>query len=587
MEMLTLSIVKKMQDYLKGVMSNIGYDVDEVLLKPSGRPDLGDYQINDAMKLAKEYGKNPRDIALEISNELSKDDMFSKVDIAGPGFINLTLSNNYLIKSLNKMKDVKSNIDNVPRHKILIDYGGANVAKELHVGHLRPANIGEALKRLAKALGNEVIGDVHLGDWGLPIGLVIRQIKEEQPNLVYFDDNYKGEYPKTSPVTPSDLARIYPLASERKSNDEKYLKEAQEIVTMFQKGVPGYKALWKHVVETSKIDIKKVYDELGCEFDLWLGESDADPYVENVVEIFKDKGLAKLDDGALIVDVKEESDKKEMPPILLVKSNGSAGYQTTEMATLYYRMKKYDLDEVWYVTDKRQELHFEQTFRAAKKSGIVPEKVNLEHLPFGTINGKDGKPFKTRDGGVMSLSGLIDIVYNATLKKTNKDIVGENNLEKTARIIAIDSIKYADLLPYRTTDYIFDEEKFSDLEGKTAPYLLYSVIRMRSLLNNAKEKNMNFNEYKELTTIDEKRIILTLFEMPRMLKNAYTARSLNDITEYLYNLTSLYNKFYSENKILTCTNDKIRDSWLFISNIVYNVNMFLLDIIGLKVPEKM
>ena len=342
-----MSIINKMQDYIKEVMKNLGYDVDTILLKPSARPDLGDYQINDAMALAKKYGKNPRDIASEIAEELDKSDMFLKAEIAGPGFINLTLSDDYLINSLNEIKDIKNNIDLTPKHKILIDYGGANVAKALHVGHLRPANIGEALKRLAKLLGNEVIGDVHLGDWGLPIGLVIKQIKEEQPDLIYFDESYEGPYPKESPVTPNDLARIYPLASERKKADESYLKDAQDMVTKFQTGIPGYKALWKHVVETSKLDIKEVYDELSCEFDLWLGESDADPYVEDVVKIFKDKGLAKLDDGALIVDVKKADDKKEMPPILLVKSNGTAGYQTTEMATLYSRMKDYDLDEVW------------------------------------------------------------------------------------------------------------------------------------------------------------------------------------------------------------------------------------------------
>ena len=580
-----MSVIKKVEDIICKIINDTGYSVEKVILKASSRPDLGDYQINEAMMFGKQYGEDPRQVASKIADKLGENAMFDNVNIAGPGFINFKLSNEFLIDALNDISNIKeNNIDYPEKKRILIDYGGANVAKELHVGHLRSANIGEALKRLSKLLGNDVIGDVHLGDWGLPIGLVIKQIKEEQPNLIYFDELYNGPYPKESPVTPSDLARIYPLASHKKSEDENYLKDAQEITNKFQSGVPGYRALWKHIVETSKVDIKKVYDELNCEFDLWLGESDADASIEKVVSIFNEKGLSKKDDGAVIVDVKNTDDKKEVPPILLVKSNGTAGYQTTEIATLYNRMRDYTLDEVWYLTDARQSLHFEQSFRAAKMSGIVPENVNLEHLPFGTINGKDGKPFKTRDGGVMSLSSLIDIVYEATLKKTNKDIVGEENLEKTARMIAVDSIKYADLLPYRTTDYIFDPEKFSDLEGKTAPYLLYSTIRIKSLLN---KSDIKYDKYKTLTTDSEKEIILELLKLPRILINSYNSRSLNDISEYLYNLISIYNKFYSENKVLTENKIEIKESWLYLSKVVYNTSMLLLDVLGLRIPEKM
>lgn len=583
-----MSVINDIENQITKLINGLNYDVEHVVLKPSSRPDLGDYQINEAMMLGKKYHKSPRDIATEISDLLSKSDNFVNVNIAGPGFINITFSDKFLINSLNKMSKLKeNNIDYPEKRKILIDYGGANVAKELHVGHLRSANIGEALKRLSKLLKNTVIGDVHLGDWGLPLGLVLKQIKEEQPNLIYFDETYKGPYPNVSPVTPKDLARIYPLASKKKSEDPDYLADAQEITNKIQTGVPGYRALWKHVVETSKADIKEVYDELNTNFDLWLGESDAAVSVPKVVDIFKKKDIAKLDDGALIVDVKKENDKIEIPPILLVKSNGTAGYQTTEIATLYNRMCDYDLTDVWYLTDSRQSLHFLQSFRAAKMSDIVPADVNLEHLPFGTINGKDGKPFKTRDGNVMSLRNLIDIVYQATLKKMNKDIVGKNDLEKTARVIAIDSIKYADLLPFRTTDYIFEPEKFSDLEGKTAPYILYSTIRIRSLLNKAKENNINFSEYINLTTKTEKQIIIKLLDLPKVLLNSYNSRSLNDVSEYIYNVTSLYNKFYSENKILSCNDENTKKSWLFISNVVYNVNMLLLDVMGLSVPEKM
>ncbi len=583
-----MNVIINIENSITKIINNLNYEVDHVSLKPSSRPDLGDYQINEAMMLGKKYGKSPRDVAEEIVKELSKDSNFTNINIAGPGFINITLSESCLINSLNYISNIKeNNIDYPQKRRILIDYGGANVAKELHVGHLRSANIGEALKRLSKLLGNDVIGDVHLGDWGLPLGLVLKQIKEEQPSLIYFDESYTGPYPDSSPVTPQELARLYPLASKRKSEDEEYLKDAQDITNKIQSGVPGYRALWKHVVETSKVDIKEVYDELNTNFDLWLGESDADASVEKVVNIFEEKKLSKLDNGALIVEVKEETDKKEIPPILLVKSNGTAGYQTTEIATLYNRMKDYELTDVWYLTDARQSLHFLQSFRAAKLSGIVPKDVNLEHLPFGTINGNDGKPFKTRDGGVMSLKCLINIVYQATLKKMNRNIVAEEDLEKTARMIAIDSIKYADLLPFRTTDYIFDPEKFSDLEGKTAPYLLYSTIRMKSLLNKAKEQNIIFDKYTRVNTDTEKQIILTLLDLPRILLNSYNSRSMNDISEYIYNITSIYNKFYSENKVLSCEDEDIKKSWLFISNVVYNVNMLLLDVMGLKVPEKM
>ena len=580
-----MSIIKKIENILCKTINDAGYSISKVALKPSSRPDLGDYQINEAMMLGKVYGENPREVAAKITQKLSENDMFEGINIAGPGFINFKLSNMFLVDALNNVSNIKeNNIDYPEKKKILIDYGGANVAKELHVGHLRPANIGEALKRLSKLLGNDVISDVHLGDWGLPIGLVIKQIKEEQPDLIYFDESYEGPYPKESPVTPKDLARIYPLASLKKKEDEEYLKDAQDITTKFQTGVPGYKALWKHIVDTSKIDIKEVYDELGCNFDLWLGESDADSSVKDTVKIFEEKGLSRLDDGAIIIDVKTEDDKKEVPPILLVKSNGTSGYQATEIATLYNRMRDYDLDEVWYITDARQSLHFEQVFRAVKLSGIVPKNVNLEHLPHGTINGKDGKPFKTRDGGVMSLKALINLVYDATLKKTNKDIVGEENLEKIARMIAIDSIKYADLLPYRTTDYVFDSEKFSDLEGKTAPYLLYSTIRIKSLLNKA---DIDYSRYSVLSTDSEKAIIHMLLELPRVLLSSYNSRSLNDVSDYIYNLISAYNKFYSENKILTEKDIEKKESWLFISKVVYDTCIMLLDVLGLKVPEKM
>lgn len=581
-----MSIIKNIEEEIKKIINDVGYNVESVSLKQSSRPDLGDYQINEAMMLGKQNGENPRDVASKIVNKLNENEMFTNVNIAGPGFINITLTDNFLINVTNKLKDIKeNNIDYPTKQKILIDYGGANVAKELHVGHLRSANIGEALKRLARLLGNEVIGDVHLGDWGLPMGLVLKEIKERSPELIYFDESYTGPYPETSPVTKEDLKFLYPVASAKKNEDEAYLKEAQDITDKIQSGVPGYRALWKHIVETSKEDIKEVYDELNADFEYWYGESDADDSINKVVDIFKEKNLAKEDDGALIVDVKNDSDTKEVPPILLIKSNGTVGYQTTEIATIYNRMREFDLDSIWYLTDARQSLHFLQSFRAAKMADIAPKEVTLEHLPFGTINGKDGKPFKTRDGGVMSLRSLIDGVYSVTKDKINTDVVDKEKIEETARMIAVDSVKYADLLPFRTTDYIFDPEKFSELEGKTAPYLLYSTIRIRSLINKACD--IKFNNYLKLSSKTEKQIILLLLELPRVLTKAFNSRSLNDISEYIYNLTSIYNKFYSENKIIIEEDEAKRESWLVLSKIVLEVNLMLLDTLGLNVPEKM
>ncbi len=583
-----MSIIKEIEKIVSTCIKDLGYECNEITLLPSSRPDLGQFQVNEAMMLGKKNSKNPREIAEEIVQQLKNKPFFTKLNIAGPGFINLSLSDSFLIESINKMKDPRANnIDYPLPKKIIIDYGGANIAKELHVGHLRSANIGESLKRLAKLLGNEVIGDVHLGDWGLPLGLIIREIKEMYPDLVYFDENYKGEYPKEFPITVDDLAFIYPKASRRKKEDEQYLKEAQEITAKLQEGQRGYRALWQHIVDTSLIDIKNVYEDLNTQFDLWLGESHAHSSIPIVIDIFKQKKLVKKDDGALIVEVKDPKDKKEVPPVLLVKSNNGAGYQTTEIATLYNRIQDYNPDAIWYLADSRQALHFEQVFRACRKAEIVKEDVSLEYLPFGTINGADGKPFKTRDGGVMSLKKLINMVEEEALKRINVEIVGEEKKQTTAHTIAISTIKYADLLPYRTTDYIFDPKKFLEAEGKTAPYLLYSTIRIRSLLNKAKEQNETIEQYHKVFTNSEKDVVLLLLQLPKILTKSYEMRSLNEICDFLYRLTNSYNKFYSENRILIEKDLSKKESWLFLSQVVYNTNIMLLDTLGLTIPEKM
>ena len=520
-----MSIIKNLTNDIKEIVKSAGYEVENLVLQPSGRRDLGEYQLNDAMTLAKEYKKNPREIATDIANKLEEDSRFTNINIAGPGFINITLTEEYLVEVLNKInEDIFENIDKKEPKKIVLDYGGANVAKALHVGHLRSANIGEALKRLATLLGNEVLGDAHLGDYGRPLGFVVLEISKMYPDLPYFDPNYTGDYSEIElPITNADLEKIYPLASTKAKEDEAYLEEGREVTAKIQSKVPGYYDLWKKIVEISKDDIKKVYDKLNVHFELWLGESDAVEYFDELNEIFEEAGILIESDGAKIVEVKEDNDTAPMPPLLFLKSNGTLSYQTTDLATILQRKKCYNPDEIWYTTDGRQSLHFEQVFRAVRKSKLLNDNVGLEHIPFGTMNGKDGKPFKTRDGGVMSLKGLIDLIKEETEKRINPETVSADEKDEISETVALAALKYADFLPFRATDYIFEVEKFADIEGKTGPYLLYSTIRMKSLLKKA--ENIEFNKMNTLKTETERDIALTILSLPSVLNKAYESRS--------------------------------------------------------------
>lgn len=582
-----MSIIKELNEDISKLVKEAGYEAENLVLQPSGRRDLGEFQLNDAMTLAKTYKKSPRIIAEDIIKVLEQDNRFTNLNIAGPGFINITLTDKYLGELLTKIyKNKNLNIDKRPRKKIILDYGGANVAKALHVGHLRSANIGEALKRLATLLGYEVIGDAHLGDYGRPLGLVVLEIKKRYPELPYFDEAYMGDFSEVDPpITNSDLEEIYPYASNKSKEDENYLEEAREITFKIQNHERGYYDLWKKVVEISKKDIKQVYDMLNVNFELWLGESDAAEYLDELTKIYEESNVLIESEGAQIIEVKEDSDTSPMPPLLFKRSNGTVSYETTDLATILQRQKEIKPDEIWYCVDARQGLHFDQVFRAARKVKLIEDKVVLEHIGFGTMNGKDGKPFKTRDGGVMSLKGLIALVEEETRKKINPATVSEEMKEEVAKTVAIAALKYADLLPFRGTDYIFEPEKFADLEGKTGPYLLYSTIRMKSLLT--KGENFEIGKITKFKTETEKDIALTILRLPTILNKALDSRSLNDITEYIYKLTSLYNKFYAENKILTEEDKELQKSWLTLTKIVYDINMTLLDVLAIKVPEKM
>ena len=582
-----MSIIKNLTKDIEKIIKDAGYEVENLKLAASGRRDLGEFQINDAMNLSKKHHKNPREIAEDIVKELEKDKRFTNINIAGPGFINISLDNKLLSEEITKLgNNPELNIDKLDPRKVIIDYGGANVAKRLHIGHMRTANIGEALKRLANKLGYKTIGDAHLGDYGRPLGFVVLEIKTRFPELPYWDENYKGDYSEVKlNITNEELLEIYPVASAKAKRDPKFLAEGRDITAKIQSGVRGYYDCYKKVVEISMADIKKVYGYLNVSFEWWKGEADSAKYFDELYEILDKKGLIKESNGALIVEVKTDEDKAPMPPVIIKKSNDTVSYETTDLATILQREKDYQPDEIWYVVDERQSLHFEQVFRCTYKAGLVPETTKLIHIPNGTMNGSDGKPFKTRDGGVMGLEELIDLVYEKTYKKINVDTVPEELREKVARTVAIGTLKYSDLLPFVCTNYIFDLDKFSELEGKTAPYLLYSTTRMKSLLQKAGD--FKFNTIHNIYSETEKDIVLSILELPRVLNNSLENKSLNEICEYLYTLTSKYNKFYAENKVLVEEDKAKKESWLMLTKLVYDINLMLFDILAIEVPEKM
>lgn len=573
------------EEKIKKIINDCGFSVSNVDLIPSSKKELGDFQYNGVMSLAKEYHKNPREIAEVIVSAMNSDDSFVNVNVAGPGFINISFSNESLVDYVNNLnEDINISYEFNDKRKIFMDYGGANVAKALHVGHLRSANIGEALKRLAKSLGNEVVCDAHLGDWGRPLGLVMLEIQKRQPDLCYFDENYDGEYPSESPVTNEDLMEIYPYASNKSKEDEEYLESAREMTNKLQNGVRGINALWKHILNVSAQDIKKTYDMLNTTFDLYEGESDCFKNIPEMMEHINKLDVTYESEGATVISVKQEDDTLEYPPFMLIKSNGGASYQTTDLAGIWERMRDYNPDEIWYITDNRQSLHFETVFRAARKTKIVNDNTKLIFAGFGTMNGSDGKPFKTRDGGVMTLNSLIDLVTVESEKKLLPNIIEDR--DGIAKTVAISAIKYADLIPFRTTDYVFDPVKFSDLNGKTGPYLLYSTIRMRSLLNKAKEANIT---YDKVTVLDDstKEIVLNLLNINSTLIRSFNNKSLNDMTELLYKITNAYNNFYSSVRVLTEEDEEKRNSWLTLTKIVYDNNVKLLNILGIDIPNRM
>ena len=565
-----------------------GYESSYGRVTVSNRPDLCEYQCNGAMPAAKAYHKAPIQIANDVAVQLRDDAAFSEVQAAAPGFLNLRLAPAFLAKYLEQTRTApRFGVARDPKAgTVVVDYGGANVAKPLHIGHLRSAIIGESIKRIQHFFGNETVGDTHLGDWGLQMGLVIAALQDQQPELCYFDETYTGEYPAEPPFTISDLERIYPAASARSKEDEAFARRAHDATYELQQGRPGYMALWRHIMAVSKADLRKNYDKLGVSFEVWLGESDAQPYIPPMLEEMRQSGLLVESEGAQVIEVQEPTDTKEVPPCIIMKSDGATLYATTDLATIRQRMETWKPDRILYVVDKRQSLHFEQVFRAARKAGLVQPETELRHIGYGTMNGKDGKPFKTRAGGVMRLETLINEITDFVRAKVeeNKLVTGDDVADTTAKI-ALAALKYGDLMNAPTKDYIFDMDRFAAFEGNTGPYILYTIVRIKSILG-------RYGAWEELPitapeTPEAKDLMLALTRLPDALELAYRDCAPNAICAYIYELAGFANKFYHETRILTEEDAEKQKGYIALIGLTKRVLETCIDLLGFEAPEKM
>ena len=591
-------ILDLITDEVTKAFTECGYDAKYAKVTLSNRPDLCEYQCNGAMAAAKEYKKAPFMIADEVAEKLAANKIFAMAESVKPGFLNLKIDEAYLADYVAKMQedDGRFGCEKTDAPKtIMIDYGGPNVAKPLHVGHLRSA-IGESVKRIGKFMGHNVIGDVHLGDWGLQMGLIITELKARKPELVYFDEGYTGEYPEEAPFTISELEEIYPTASGKSKEDEAYKEAAMQATFELQHGRRGYQALLKHILNVSVTDLKKNYANLNVSFELWKGESDAQPYIPAMVQKMKDDGFAYISDGALVVDVKEDTDTKEIPPCMILKSDGASLYNTTDLATMVWRMKDYNPDEMIYVVDKRQELYFTQVFRCARKTGIVKPETELKFLGFGTMNGKDGKPFKTRQGGVMRLEHLISGINEEMLAKIQENQKTKENLgisteeaENTAKTVALAAIKYGDLSNQASKDYIFDIDRFTSFEGNTGPYILYTIVRIKSILNkyHGLGKDERGAAIEPAHSKGEKDLMLELSKFNAVMETAFEETAPHKICSYIYDLANAFNSFYHGTKIMSEENEAVQKSYIRLLELTKSVLETCIDVLGFSAPERM
>ena len=577
---------------LAPAFENCGYDRSYARVTLSNRPDLCEYQCNGAMAAAKAYKKKPIDIANEVVEKLQGNEMFSEITAVMPGFINIRLNGEYLASYMNGMQaEDKLGVEEVKTGEtIIVDYGGANVAKPLHVGHLRSAIIGESIKRMGRFLGYHMIGDVHLGDWGLQMGLIIEELRDRKPDLVYFDENYTGEYPSEPPFTISELEDIYPTASGKSKVDEAFKERAQTATFKLQKGYPPYTAIWKHIMSVSLADLKRNYDNLDVHFELWKGESDAEEYIPWLIQDLQDKGLAYESQGALVVDVTEPTDSKELPPCLVRTSDGAALYATSDLGTIIQREKDFQPVKYVYITDKRQELHFKQVFRVAKKAGYVKPETPMIHIGFGTMNGKDGKPFKTREGGVMRLEHLIadidEAVYSRIMENRSMD---EAEAKETAKIVGLAALKYGDLSNQAAKDYVFDIDRFISFEGNTGPYILYTIVRIKSILAKYEAQNPGAKAESILPAASdaEKTLMLELSKYNDVMESAFAETAPHKICQYIFDLSNAFNSFYHDTRILAEEDKERQASWIALITLVKRVLEACIQVLGFEAPERM
>ena len=577
---------------LAPAFENCGYDRSYARVTLSNRPDLCEYQCNGAMAAAKAYKKKPIDIANEVVEKLQGNEMFSEITAVMPGFINIRLNGEYLASYMNGMQaEDKLGVEEVKTGEtIIVDYGGANVAKPLHVGHLRSAIIGESIKRMGRFLGYHMIGDVHLGDWGLQMGLIIEELRDRKPELPYFDESFEGEYPEEAPFTISELEDIYPTASGKSKVDEAFKARAQEATFKLQNGYKPFRAIWKHIMNVSLKDLKRNYANLDVDFDLWKGESDAQPYIPGLIKDLQDKGLAYESQGALVVDIAEPTDTKELPPCIVRKSDGAALYATSDLATIVEREEDFKPDHYIYVVDKRQELHFTQVFRVAKKAGIVPADRKMDFVGFGTMNGKDGKPFKTREGGVMRLENLIADIDEAAYNRIMENrTVSEDEAKKTAEIVGLAALKYGDLSNQATKDYVFDIDRFTSFEGNTGPYVLYTIARINSILKKYSDtcENTESGEILPSSAEPEKTLMLALSRYSDVMLTCFEELAPHKICAYIYELSNALNHFYHETKIIAEEDKKKQAGYISLVTLTRDVLMTCINVLGFSAPERM
>ncbi len=588
--------MKKILDLISEEMQQAfaaaGYDAELGRVTVSNRPDLCEYQCNGAMAGARKYHKAPIMIANDVAEKLSDSKVFAEVQAVAPGFLNLKIKNSFFTDYLKEMEKAdKFGLDKPEKPmKIVVDYGGANIAKPLHVGHIRSAVIGESVKRILRYCGHAVIGDVHLGDWGLQMGLVITELKERKPDLVYFDESFTGEYPTEAPFTISELEELYPTASKKSKEDPEYKAKAMDVTFKMQSGVRGYRAIWKHILNVSVADLKKNYGSLNVDFDLWKGESDVHDIIPGMVEYMKKEGYAHESEGALVVDVKEDTDTKEIPPCMILKSDGASLYNTTDLATIMDRMENIHPDEIIYLTDKRQELYFVQVFRCARKTKLVKPETILKWIGFGTMNGKDGKPFKTRDGGVMRLEVLIRETTEEMYRKiTENHELSEEEAKNTAKLIALAALKYGDLSNQASKDYVFDLDRFTSFEGDTGPYILYTIVRIKSILNKYKEQggNPDTAELMDAVSVSEKDLMMQLAGFKSTMESAGAELAPHKICAYIYDLANAFNRFYHETRILAEEDEKRKEGLIALLVLTKEIMETCIDVLGFSAPDRM